>query len=169
MKMPEETFTERFNRLVSGVSETEVGVILGISESAVRKLKRGDTQTLKLDGALRLANKLGISPFYLAGMPDPSSDFITRRLNNLEPAVNHLGIRDKLRGPLPGDAPLQERLLQGAGEEQSDQVLSLVSQRLAQQNLAIARALRALVAVLALEDSTVNEALQALEGMTPTL
>ncbi|MDB5069548.1 MAG: hypothetical protein JWM87_659 [Candidatus Eremiobacteraeota bacterium] len=69
--MPE-TFTDRFNRLTSDLRDVEVASLLDLTEGAVRKLRRGDTQTLKLDAALRLCKRLGISPWELAGEREPS-------------------------------------------------------------------------------------------------
>ncbi len=44
--------------------------ILGLSLTAVKKLRSGDAQTLKLDGGVRLAGYLGVSPWYLARLKD---------------------------------------------------------------------------------------------------
>jgi len=68
-----ETFAERFSRLIKerGLTDTEVASLLGVSEGAVRKIKRGDTQSLKLHGALRLAKRLSVTPYYLAGEREP--------------------------------------------------------------------------------------------------
>lgn len=66
-----ETFTERFNRLTAHLSDAELAVTLGVSVSAARKLRTGDTQSLKLQQALRLCRKLGISPWELAGEREP--------------------------------------------------------------------------------------------------
>jgi len=65
-EVPELPFTERFNAVTASISETELALVLDLSISAVRKLRSGETQTLKLDGALRLCSRLGIDPWYLA-------------------------------------------------------------------------------------------------------
>jgi transcriptional regulator with XRE-family HTH domain len=68
--MPE-TFTERFNRLTADLKDAEIASLLGVTEGAVRKLRRGETQTLKLSlGTLRLAKRLGVSHLYLASLTD---------------------------------------------------------------------------------------------------
>lgn len=67
-----ETFTERFCRLTAPLSDAELAVTLGASVSAARKLRSGETRSLKLDQALRLCKRLGISPWELAGEPEPS-------------------------------------------------------------------------------------------------
>ena len=71
--MPRETFTERFNRLTSDMKDSEIGTILGLTFGGVRKIKEGQTQSLKLDAALRLCARVGVSPWYLAGQMEPSA------------------------------------------------------------------------------------------------
>lgn len=67
-----ETLTERFNRLTAQLSETHVASIMGVTEGAVRKLRRGDTQSYDLKRALRLCRELGVSPWYLACESEPT-------------------------------------------------------------------------------------------------
>lgn len=66
-----ETFTERFARLIKGLSDTEAGSIMGITADAVRKLRLGDIKSIKLDAAVRLCRHTHISPYYLAGEREP--------------------------------------------------------------------------------------------------
>lgn len=68
-----ETFTDRFNRLTADLSDSDLMGDLGLSYHAVRKLRSGDTKTLKLDGALRLCKRLGITPWELAGEAPPTA------------------------------------------------------------------------------------------------
>jgi len=44
----EETLTERFNRLTSGMPDAEGAVVMGVTEGAVRKIRRGDTKSFDL-------------------------------------------------------------------------------------------------------------------------
>jgi hypothetical protein len=67
----DETFTERFNRLTEHMSEPELCYVLDLTSSALRKLRDGRTQSLKFDAGLRLAEKLGVSPWYIAGKAEP--------------------------------------------------------------------------------------------------
>jgi transcriptional regulator with XRE-family HTH domain len=66
------SFSKRFKELVQGLSDTELGYILGVSADAARKMRNGDIKSLKLQAALRLARELKVSPWYLAGEPEPS-------------------------------------------------------------------------------------------------
>jgi transcriptional regulator with XRE-family HTH domain len=66
-----ETLTERFCRLTEGMSDTKIAAIMNMTERAVRKLRLGDTQSYDLHRALRLAEYLGVSPWYLAVVPEP--------------------------------------------------------------------------------------------------
>jgi transcriptional regulator with XRE-family HTH domain len=65
-------FSKRFRELVRGLSDTELGYILGVSADAARKVRNGDIKSLKLQAALRLASQLNVSPWYLAGEPEPA-------------------------------------------------------------------------------------------------
>ena len=51
-------FSKRFKELVRGLSDTELGYILGVSADAARKMRTGDIKSLKLEAALRLAKEL---------------------------------------------------------------------------------------------------------------
>jgi transcriptional regulator with XRE-family HTH domain len=66
------SFSKRFKGLVQGLSDTELGYILGVSADAARKIRNGDIRSLKLQAALRLARELKVSPWYLAGEPEPA-------------------------------------------------------------------------------------------------
>lgn len=76
------SFSKRFKDLVQGLSDTELGFILGVSADAARKMRSGDIKSLKLRAALRLARELKVSPWYLAGEPEP-----TTPLNSNPPAA----------------------------------------------------------------------------------
>jgi hypothetical protein len=67
------TFNKRFKEIVKDLSDTELGYILGVTADAARKMRRGDTKSLKLEAALRLARKMQVSPWYLAGEPEPAT------------------------------------------------------------------------------------------------
>jgi transcriptional regulator with XRE-family HTH domain len=69
--MAKADFSKRFRKLVSGLTDTELGFVLGVTADAARKLRNGDIKSLKLHAALRLAQELQISPWYLAGEPEP--------------------------------------------------------------------------------------------------
>ncbi len=74
--MADETFTERFNRLTKAIPDAEMMTTLGMSHSGLLKVRSGDTKTLKLHAALRLARKIGVSPWYLACEPEPPFDAV---------------------------------------------------------------------------------------------
>ena len=66
-------FSRRFKELVRGLNDTELGYILGVSADAARKMRTGDIKSLaKLQAALRLSRELKVSPWYLAGEPEPA-------------------------------------------------------------------------------------------------
>jgi hypothetical protein len=67
------SFSKRFKTLVKGLNDTELGYVLGVSADAARKMRNGDIKSLKLQAALRLARELKVSPWYIAGEPEPQS------------------------------------------------------------------------------------------------
>jgi hypothetical protein len=67
------SFNKRFKEIVRDLSDTELGYILGVSADAARKMRSGDIKSLKLQAALRLARKIQVSPWYLAGEPEPET------------------------------------------------------------------------------------------------
>ena len=67
-----DSFSKRFKDLVKGLSDTELGFVLGVSADAARKMRNGDIKSLKLQAALRLARELKVSPWYLAGEAEPA-------------------------------------------------------------------------------------------------
>lgn len=71
--MDSETFAERISRLTGAarMTDADLASVLGVSENQAKRIKSGTTSTLKLDGALRLARRLGVTPHYLAGEPEP--------------------------------------------------------------------------------------------------
>lgn len=71
--MANRSFSKRLKDLVQGLSDTELGFILGVSADAARKMRNGDIKSLKLQAALRLARELKVSPWYLAGEPEPTT------------------------------------------------------------------------------------------------
>jgi DNA-binding Xre family transcriptional regulator len=62
-----DTFNKRLKQLVRHMTDTELGATIGTSADAARKLRQGSIKSLKLHAALRLARKLDISPWQLAG------------------------------------------------------------------------------------------------------
>ena len=66
-----ETLSDRLVRLTSGLNDTQVGEMMGTTADAARKLRIGEIRSIKLENALRLCRRLGISPWYLAGEVEP--------------------------------------------------------------------------------------------------
>jgi len=64
-------FGRRFREVIRGLSDAQLGAILGVTTDAARKMRAGRIKSLKLEAALRLARELKISPWYLAGESEP--------------------------------------------------------------------------------------------------
>jgi transcriptional regulator with XRE-family HTH domain len=77
------SFSKRFKELVRGLNDTQLGYVLGVSADAARKMRSGDIKSLKLQAALRLARELKVSPWYLAGEPEPAKPSVARPLEEL--------------------------------------------------------------------------------------
>jgi transcriptional regulator with XRE-family HTH domain len=56
------------------MSPADVASALGLSENQAKRVLDGTTKSLKLDQALRLCRRLGISPWDLAGEPEPRTE-----------------------------------------------------------------------------------------------
>lgn len=76
------SFSKRFKELVREMNDTQLGYILGVSADAARKMRNGDIKSLKLQAALRLARELMVSPWYLAGEPEPATPLAVRPPEN---------------------------------------------------------------------------------------
>jgi transcriptional regulator with XRE-family HTH domain len=72
MVMAASGFGKRFKEVIRGLSDAELGSILGVTTDAARKMRTGRIKSLKLEAALRLARELRISPWYLAGEAEPA-------------------------------------------------------------------------------------------------
>src|SRR5579863_7345086 len=70
--MAASSFSKRFREVIKGLSDAELGAVLGVTTDAARKMRSGRIKSLKLEAALRLARELKISPWYLAGEPEPT-------------------------------------------------------------------------------------------------
>jgi transcriptional regulator with XRE-family HTH domain len=66
-------FSKRFKEVIRGLSDAELGAILGVTTDAARKMRTGRIKSLKLEAALRLARELKVSPWYLAGESEPTT------------------------------------------------------------------------------------------------
>ena len=69
--MAASSFSKRFREAVKGLSDAELGAILGVTTDAARKMRTGRIKSLKLEAALRLARELRISPWFLGGETEP--------------------------------------------------------------------------------------------------
>src|SRR5579863_9248602 len=70
--MAASSFSKRFREVIKGLTDAELGAILGVTTDAARKMRTGRIKSLKLEAALRLARELKVSPWYLAGESEPA-------------------------------------------------------------------------------------------------
>jgi transcriptional regulator with XRE-family HTH domain len=76
--MAASSFSRRFREVIKGLTDAELGAILGVTSDAARKMRTGRIKSLKLEAALRLARELKVSPWYLAGEPEPATRLAAR-------------------------------------------------------------------------------------------
>jgi hypothetical protein len=69
-----ETFKDRFAKVTEGMGKPEIMRLTGLSDPGINQITAGRTKSIKLDGGLRLCEKAGYSPYYLAGVPTPKPD-----------------------------------------------------------------------------------------------
>ena len=95
-----EPFYERFSRLLddAGLSDTEAAAAMGLSGAQISRIRNGIAGSIRFEDGLRLCDRLGIDPWYLAfGKARESAkerhasslapDTIERRLSSLEAEV----------------------------------------------------------------------------------
>jgi hypothetical protein len=73
---PPTLFSKRVKELVRDIDNAKLGAILGMTTDGARKLRLGNTASLKLQTGLRLAAYLQVSPWYLAGEPEPATPLL---------------------------------------------------------------------------------------------
>lgn len=63
-----ETLAERFSRLLTeaGISLEQAAAVMGVKIDTTRRIASGGSKSMRLVEGLRLARRLGVSPYYLA-------------------------------------------------------------------------------------------------------
>lgn len=97
-------FTQRFLRHTRDLKNYELMAVLRADPKTLAKLKNGDQVTLKLDQGLRLAARLGISPWEFVDEEEPStsvqpSSALESRMSRLERKLDET-IRILVQGEL---------------------------------------------------------------------
>lgn len=77
--MAHETFGQRLKRLRSemGLTMTQLGYQVGVSEGAIRQLESGQSKSASFQVGIKLAEKLGVNPHYLAFGEGPAKQEAT--------------------------------------------------------------------------------------------
>lgn len=60
-------------RLQKGITQEELGKVIGVQKSAIRKYESGMVQNIKRSSIKKLADFFGVSPSYLLGYEDSST------------------------------------------------------------------------------------------------
>lgn len=95
-------------RLQLGLTLEEVGKMVGVGKSTVRKWETGDIENMKRDKIVKLANALQVSPLYIMGMEEeeqtePKYNTIAAHIDEnvteeeLEEIVNYIEFRKRNR------------------------------------------------------------------------
>ncbi len=60
-------------RIQKGITQEELGKVIGVQKSAIRKYESGMVQNIKRSSIKKLADFFGVSPSYLLGYEDSST------------------------------------------------------------------------------------------------
>ena len=61
-------------RLQKGLTQEELGNVIGVQKSAIRKYESGAVQNIKRSSIKKLADFFGVSPSYILGYEEESQD-----------------------------------------------------------------------------------------------
>ncbi len=69
------------------MSPVALAAAAGVTDSAIHQLEQGLTKRPAFETALRIAEALGITPYALAGLPEPAADLILKLRDGTVAAV----------------------------------------------------------------------------------
>lgn len=72
-------------RLQKGLTQEELGQVIGVQKSAIRKYESGLVQNMKRSSIKKLADFFEVSPSFLLGYVDPEDSFPVDMSSNLRP------------------------------------------------------------------------------------
>lgn len=61
-------------RTERGLTQEEVGKIIGVQKAAIQKYEKGNVENMKRSAIQKLSKFFGVSPAYLMGLEDPKDD-----------------------------------------------------------------------------------------------
>ncbi|MBQ2890794.1 MAG: helix-turn-helix transcriptional regulator [Clostridia bacterium] len=61
-------------RLEKGLTQEEVGKIIGVQKAAIQKYEKGDIKNMKTDAARKLAKFYNVTPAYIMGIDEEEKD-----------------------------------------------------------------------------------------------
>lgn len=70
-------------RLSKGLTQEELGVLLGVKKAAVQKYENGSVENMKRNTILKMANIFDVTPNYLIGWQDTDNEPILDVYNQL--------------------------------------------------------------------------------------
>lgn len=113
-------------RLQRGITQEELGKIIGVQKSAVRKYEKGAVENIKRTSIKKMADFFGVSPTYLMGLEENTNIGTNNGIIGNNNHDNHFGSTKAL-------TPIQNAIVavcSALPEDQQSEVLSYATKLL---------------------------------------
>lgn len=110
-------------RLQRGITQEELGKVIGVQKSAIRKYESGMVENIKRTSIKKMADYFGVSPTYLMGMEENTNYGVNNGIIGNNNNNNHIISKEKL-------SPIDEAILticKNLPEKQKGEVLSFAT------------------------------------------
>lgn len=116
-------------RLQKGITQEELGKVIGVQKSAIRKYESGAVENIKRDSIKKMAKYFGVTPSYLMGLDNSSNNYgVNNGIIGNNNSNNHISHKYKL-------SPIDEAILTictSLSEKEKTKVLAFVTKLLSQ-------------------------------------
>ncbi|MBR3805100.1 MAG: helix-turn-helix transcriptional regulator [Clostridia bacterium] len=116
-------------RIQKGMTQEELGKVIGVQKSAIRKYESGMVENIKRTSIKKMAQLFGVSPTYLMGMEENVNYGVNNGIIGNNNQNNHIHNEKKL-------APITEAILticENLNESQQGQVLTYATSLLSKK------------------------------------
>lgn len=110
-------------RLQRGITQEELGKVIGVQKSTIRKYESGMVENIKRTSIKKMADYFGVSPTYLMGMEENTNYGVNNGIIGNNNNNNHIISKEKL-------SPIDEAILticKNLPEKQKGEVLSFAT------------------------------------------
>lgn len=112
-------------RLEKGITQEELGRVIGVQKSAIRKYESGLVQNIKRSSIKKMADYFGVSPSYLLGYEENTNSGINNGIIGNQNHDNVIGI-----SPLGTLSPVELAIItivKSLDEKQQGEILAYVT------------------------------------------